>query len=445
MTSEGDNRKINNNNEKFIDNLNRIQIEQSTINGNNDIITITQRYSNDERVINQKTKTNKEKNKEDRFNNQIIIPQNNNSISLLINELENKEKNERENREINNINIFPNKNIKDNCIVIKGGKNTNNFNININYLTIAHKLLSPKDNCIKIINGITPLNNKLNPKGRNNGTNTNKILAKIGKKENTNNSFIKYKQISTKKINNYIESAPQKIIKDKKKSKNSTLTLPPPAKNVNKNKKFMKINPNTIKIHNYNQINNDIKNRDKQLKEKRSKSVFRWGYNSGSTTNLHKYKNVNISDNNKFGKFTIYTNNTNNNNYIQNIINYGSIKISNNLNHINYSKNILLLSADKEKRSINNMHKKPKKVFNSIMKFNDGYIKYLKITNNKEIENHNDISPIINNMNKREPLYNKLNIRDHKVKELQCKKRDLNLNKFLNIPHKKIRVKSTGK
>ena len=72
---------------------------------------------------------------------------------------------------------------------------------------------------------------------------------------------------------------------------------------------------------------------------------------------MHKYKNknVNISDNNKFGKFTINTKITNNNkNNIQYIINYGSTKISKNIN-------ILLLSFNKEKRSISNMHKKPKK------------------------------------------------------------------------------------
>ena len=127
-------------------------------------------------------------------------------------------------------------------------------------------------------------------------------------------------------------------------------------------KKFIKINPIIIKNHNYNQINNNIKNKDKQLKGERSKSFFRGGYNSGSTTNLHKYKNVNISDNNKFWKFSIYTNNSNNNNNnIQNIINYGSTKISKNIN-------ILLLSFNKEKRSISNMHKKPKKFL--ILKWN---------------------------------------------------------------------------
>ena len=60
---------------------------------------------------------------------------------------------------------------------------------------------------------------------------------------------------------------------------------------------------------------------------------------------MHKYKNknVNISDNNKFGKFTINTKITNNNkNNIQYIINYGSTKISKNIN-------ILLLSGDKQK------------------------------------------------------------------------------------------------
>ena len=40
-------------------------------------------------------------------------------------------------------------------------------------------------------------------------------------------------------------------------------------------------------------------------------------------------------------------------------------------------------------------------------------------------------------MNKRKPLNNKLNIKDYKIKELQCKKRDLNINNFLNIQYKK--------
>ena len=42
-------------------------------------------------------------------------------------------------------------------------------------------------------------------------------------------------------------------------------------------KKFIKINHIIIKNHNYNQINNYIKNRDRQLEEERSKSVFRGG------------------------------------------------------------------------------------------------------------------------------------------------------------------------
>ena len=91
-----------------------MQIKQSTINGNNDIIsitiTITQRY--------------KEKNKENRFNNKIIIQQNNNSISK-----QRKKRTKKEKKEKNNINIFPNKNKngKDNFIVIKGGKTTINI------------------------------------------------------------------------------------------------------------------------------------------------------------------------------------------------------------------------------------------------------------------------------------------------------------------------------
>ena len=421
-----------NKNEKFID-LNKE--EPSTINGNSNVITITQRYSNEERVMNQKKRIGKDNNSS---NNQMIVPQNNNSISLLINELENRDNNPKENKEINNNHIIPNKskNNDNNCIIIQGGKTTNNINININYLTIGHKLLSPKGDCKKIVNGITPINNRLIRKEIYDSNNAHKIIAKIAKKENTNNFFIKLKQISSKKINNYLESTPQKNIKDTKKSKNSTLTLPPPIKNMLQNKKYIKICPSPIKNNNYKQINNYIKTRDNPLKEARNKYVFRGGYNGGSKTNSLKYKNVSISENKKI---TIYTNDTNNNNYIQNLKICESTKINNDINNINNSKNILILS-DRGKKSASNMHKKQKKIFGSIMKINDRNIQYLKIKKNK-IENNKAFSPLI----KREPIYNKLNNRNYKIKELKLKKRDLNLNKFSNIPHKVIRAKSTGK
>ena len=448
--------KINNNkiknkdkdNYKRNNDLNYIDIEQSTINGNSNIITMTQRYSNEKRVIDEEKNGNKENDKENEKKNAINL-QNDNSISLLINELKNRDKYKI--KGIKNINIIPNENkninkkneiIKksnDNYIVIQGGKTTNNINISINYLTIGQKLISPNNDSKKILSGITPINNKLNRKESFNSINSNKIISII-KKENTNNSFIKFKQISSKKINNYIESASEKYNIEKKKNKNSNLTLPPPTKNIVQNKKFIKIFPNTIKNsnnnNNYYHINNYIKRRDNPLKEARNRSVFRGGYNSSSMTNLHKYKNVNMSENNKLGKITIYTNNTNKN-YIQSIINYGTSKIKNN---INYNKNIVLLSGEREKRSSSNIYNKSKKVFSSIMKFNDGKIQYLKIKNDSNV-----ISPMMNDIHKKQTLYNKIDNKDYKVKDLKFKKRNLNLNKFLNFAHKKIRAKSTGK
>ena len=75
------------------------------------------------------------------------------------------------------------KNINNNCIVIQGGKTTNNINININHLTIGQKLISTNDNNNnnnnnKVINGLDLLNNDIK-------SNSNKkIIKKLKPKKN---------------------------------------------------------------------------------------------------------------------------------------------------------------------------------------------------------------------------------------------------------------------
>ena len=160
-----------------------------------------------------------------------------------------------------------------------------------------------------IINGLSDLSNY-------NSNNSKKVIQKLKNKEQNNN--IKERN-ANKKVNNYLSSVPQKL-RMKNKNKSTSLTLPQPAQNMLSTitKKIEKIYPNTIdNYNNYNQINY-LKN--KPLKEIHNKSVFRGGYNRGYMMNLHNIKNnSNFSKNQqKFGKITIYTNNTN---YLKNVMN----------------------------------------------------------------------------------------------------------------------------
>ena len=118
----------------------------------------------------------------------------------------------------------------------------------------------------------------------------------------------------------------------------------------------------------------------------------------------------------------------------------GTIKIKKNNNCKNFER--------ENGRSTSNIDKRPKKVFNSILKFNSGNIQMFNFKNNNNLsENINIISPILKKKNndkfhlivKKEPIYKKINGRDLKMKE-----RHLSLNKFLNITHSRKRVKSTG-
>ena len=426
--SQKKNNKVKNNK---INNINPLEIEQSTIIGSSNLISNL--YTNEGQQIKSQKKKMTYK------NNEMINSQNKNSICEIINELENNQNNDYI-KKINNIGKISNENKKmnknadiinnpnHNCIIIRDGKTTNNINININYLTIGKKLLSPKENSKNIIKKFGSFNYNIIK------NDNNKIITKLKSRDNDNNLFINIKHNpNNNKINNYMENDAKKnnSIKDKNKKKSSALTLPPPAQNKLSiiNKKFIKLSPNTI--NNYHQLNNISKN---PLKETRNKSVFRGGYNIGSIS----IKNIfNVSKNqSKFGK----TMNTNNTNHLKNIINnMGTIKIKKN-NCKNFER--------ENGRSSSNIDKRPKKVFNSILKFNSGNIQMFSFKNNNNLsENINIISPISKKKNndkfhlfvKKEPIYKKINGRDLKKKE-----RHLSLNKFLNITHSRKRVKSTG-
>ena len=456
------NKKIIKNNEiKKIENINNLNNNNSsTIVDNN--YKITPIYLKDEqknKIISQNKKSN-----------DLILTQTNNSLSLIIDELDKKENNiiiekkEKEKKDsIKKIKkIFSDNNDKENdiikklnnnCIVIKEGKTTNNINININHLTIGQKLISQNDNCNKIINGLVNLNNNINGIKINNKSNK-KIIKRLKYKDNNINSIFHLKEKTTnQKFRNYIESVPQRnSIKDK--NKNNSLTLLPPSQNMNSTyqtnltKKFMQITPNKINS-NKNHLNNINNYSIKVLKETRNHSILRGAYNTGSMTSLHKYDTNNNTTKEKSGIITIYTNNTN---YLKNIINninHGTTKIKKKKN-IFFNKGIL---SSERTRSTNSMEKRPKKVFNSILKFNGGNLHLLnfrnnfgtnKITKDDKIINFphskKEIIPIIN---KNEGIFNKIYNKGLKINDLKGK--HLNIHKILNIAPIKRRTKSTDK
>ena len=489
-------KKIENSINKFEKCLNPIEIEQSIIAQSSFKITTLNNIDEQQKNINKKINYNLQKYNNNDVTNQIPS----NSISIILNELEKKYNNSKSNNKNNNnnshsknnnknndncvekinkiINSTKNKNNKindnklisdeknilknlnSNCIVIQGGKTTNNINININHLTIGHKYISQNEKC-NIINGLSDLNN--NNSNSNNLLNNKKTIKKFknNNKEHNSNSLIKAKENdNNKKVNNYILSNPQGTnIKDKTKNKGSSLTLPPPDKNIisTLTKKIAKIYPSTT--NSYNQINNL---RNKPLKETRNKSVFRGGYNSCSINNFPNYKN-NISNFNKtqqkFGKITIYTNNAN---YLKNVINninFGTTQIKKN-NSIKYNKNNGVLSVDRSGgRSTSNLQKRPKKVFSSILQFNGGNAQILNLKNtlatNKHMDNinnplsplskdkKNDIIPLIKK-NENNNFYRD-NYRALKIKDFKLKGKHFNLHKILNIGQSNKRTKSTGK
>ena len=443
---ENNNKENNTNN---VNNMAPIQIEQLTIVDNN--YKITPINSNEHRI---EIKTNKIISE---LKNKDIIPQTTNSINLLIDELEQKDNNLNSNtkNEIEYKTIDKEKdiikNINNNCIVIQGGKTTNNINININHLTIGQKLISQNDNN-KILNNLALLQNNNN----NNMNNSKKIIKKLKHRNNVSNSVNNKEKNSIQKVSNNVDNIPLSgktsgKTKDKN-TNNCSLTLPPPAQNIlssnnsNLSKKYNQIFPNTI--NNYS---------IKQAKDARNTPIFKNQYNSGSLTSLNKYIKFgkgNYAHVSQAGKNTIYTNKSNLMKNMFKNINYGTTKSRK--NNIIYTKNIGILSGERS-RSISNMQKRPKRVIYSSLHFNGSNIQLINLKNNFDMNKNSENKT--HSINKRNEIDNKIrsdkipNIKRKeenkanklKIKDLNLKGKHLNLQKILNIVPKKTRTKSTGK
>ena len=373
--------------------------------------------------------------------NQDILPQTTNSINLLIEEMQSKEtKNEsKKNKEENGKEII--KNVQKNCIVIQGGKTTNNINININHLTIGQKVSHHKDN------------------QKNKSDKINKGLDLIKNCNSKNKIVKKFRNINanTKDVNQNVNQRPTNEIKeintDKEKEtinnekKNFVLTLPPPSHNslsrTNSiiNKKSSQILPNTISTQSI-KYNKDIKNAN----------LFKGGY-SGSLTSLHKYIPFG-KGNNSHHQLIKHSLNTNYSNRLSNIfknMNYATSKASKNINVL-YTKNPGILTGERT-RSISNMKNRQKRIIYSSLHFNGSNIQLLNLKNNigtsKNSENRSSSTdkriiefkmgkekiPLIKNRDNEAKTYKK---------GLKLKGKHMNLQKLLNaFPKKSNRARST--
>ena len=363
--------------------------------------------------------------------NKDIIPQTTNSINLLIEELQSKEiKSDSNNtKHENNKEII--KNMHNNCIVIKGGKTTNNINININHLTISHKASSKKDDEPNIISNENKNNNS-----------KNKYIKKF-KNTNSNTKERNNNQKSTNENKNELNTDKEKG-KDKEKEKHNTktftLTLPPPTHNslsrtnsvVNKN--FNQIFPKTIN-------NNNIK----QNKDIKAQNLLKSGYN-GTVTSLHKYISFGKgnSSQNQLAKKTLYTNYSNRLSNILKNMNYGTSKASKNINIV-YTKNVGILSGERT-RSISNMKNRQKRIIYSSLHFNGSNLQLLNLKNNigapKNSENRS--SSTDKRFSEFKMKKDKIPLIKYKEEEsktskkgLKVKGKHLNLQKLLNVFPKK--------
>ena len=373
--------------------------------------------------------------------NQDILPQTTNSINLLIEEMQSKEtkKESKKNNEENGKEII--KNVQKNCIVIQGGKTTNNINININHLTIGQKVSPHKDDqknkTDKINKGLDLIKNcnsknKIVKKFRNINANAKDIIQNINQRPTHEN-----KEIKTEK---------EKETQHNEK-KNFILTLPPPSHNslsrTNSivNKKRSQILPNTIS-------NQSIKsNRDSK-----NTNLFKGGY-TGSITSLHKYVPFGKGNNShhQLIKHTLHTNYSNRLSYIFKNINYGTSKASKNINVI-YTKNAGLLSGERT-RSISNMKNRQKRIIYSSLHFNGSNIQLLNLKNNIGTSKNSDNRSSSTDKRRVEFKINKEKIplikhRDNESKthkkSLKLKGKHLNLQKLLNVfPKKSNRTRST--
>ena len=452
------NKKLKNNNINNAVNINNnnkvipIEIEQDTIIEDN--YKITPIYEKEE--FKQKLNNNRKKivfNMEKENNNiNNNIEQSSNSINSLLKEFDKDKKNINnlvlnENpytfRKINSL-ISPTNNLlqknnnkknfkklNNNCILIQNGKTTNNINININNLTIGQKLISPNGSFNKIIKNLRELNNINNI---NNDNILKKTITKFKYKESNNNSLLLLKENNKnlkrnfKSTKNQTENNPNNNIinldfqtnhKIKKNTinnnninnnaiNNGLLTLPPQAKNLLPN--FQN------NLTNKKYISSTLTN---QVKKTRNQAVFKLNYNSGSTTNLYKYKK--IENRSKLGRFTLHA--------------------SDKINFKNIISNNDLLSGERTRNTSNGI-KRPKKIFTSILQMKgNNNLQLLSIKNKLDSYKNSDnlISPI--NRGKKEFVINRMKIKDLKLKE----NKQFNLHKILNLIPNKKRSKSTSK
>ena len=418
----------NSNNEKNVieNNINPIKIDEISIYDNNYKITPIKGIDGNIEINTNEIISD--------LKNKDIIPQTTNSINLLIEELQSKEiKSDSNNiKPENNKEII--KNMHNNCIVIKGGKTTNNINININHLTISQKASSKKDDEPNIISNENKNNN---PK--------NKYIKKF-KNSNTNTKERNNNQKSTNENKNELNTDKEKEKdkdkdKEKHKTKTFTLTLPPPSHNslsrtnsvVNKN--FNQIFPKTI--NNNNNIKQNI--------EIKSPSLLKNGYN-GTVTSLHKYISFGKgnSSQNQIAKKTLYTNYSNRLSNIFKNMNYGTSKASKNINIV-YTKNVGILSGERT-RSISSMKNRQKRIIYSSLHFNGSNLHLLNLKNNIGTSKNSEHRSSSTDKRFAEFKMKKDKIPLIKYKEeesktskkgLKVKAKHLNLQKLLNVFPKK--------
>jgi hypothetical protein len=418
----------NSNNEKNVieNNINPIKIDEISIYDNNYKITPIKGIDGNIEINTNEIISD--------LKNKDIIPQTTNSINLLIEELQSKEiKSDSNNiKPENNKEII--KNMHNNCIVIKGGKTTNNINININHLTISRKASSKKDDEPNIISNENKNNN---PK--------NKYIKKF-KNSNTNTKERNNNQKSTNENKNELNTDKEKEKdkdkdKEKHKTKTFTLTLPPPSHNslsrtnsvVNKN--FNQIFPKTI--NNNNNIKQNI--------EIKSPSLLKNGYN-GTVTSLHKYISFGKgnSSQNQIAKKTLYTNYSNRLSNIFKNMNYGTSKASKNINIV-YTKNVGILSGERT-RSISSMKNRQKRIIYSSLHFNGSNLHLLNLKNNIGTSKNSEHRSSSTDKRFAEFKMKKDKIPLIKYKEeesktskkgLKVKAKHLNLQKLLNVFPKK--------
>ena len=385
----------NSNNEKNVieNNINPIKIDEISIYDNNYKITPIKGIDGNIEINTNEIISD--------LKNKDIIPQTTNSINLLIEELQSKEIKSDSN------------NMHNNCIVIKGGKTTNNINININHLTISQKASSKKDDEPNIISNENKNNN---PK--------NKYIKKF-KNSNTNTKERNNNQKSTNENKNELNTDKEKEKdKDKDKDKDENVEL-------NENEIFPKT------INNNNNIKQNI--------EIKSPSLLKNGYN-GTVTSLHKYISFGKgnSSQNQIAKKTLYTNYSNRLSNIFKNMNYGTSKASKNINIV-YTKNVGILSGERT-RSISSMKNRQKRIIYSSLHFNGSNLHLLNLKNNIGTSKNSEHRSSSTDKRFAEFKMKKDKIPLIKYKEeesktskkgLKVKAKHLNLQKLLNVFPKK--------